>query len=260
MEYFEKYEKNPYKELAWNIPERKKGTANVIGGSSQNFRTVVRTAENLAEEFPLEMVKVVLPQGLESKLPKLANFEFLPATDKGTFSGADLDACLEGADYNLMVGDMSKNKITGKAVTEALTQVKKPVLVTRDTVDLLAEHSPEAVLRNAQVGFLATIQQLQKLLRSIYYPKVMTLSQSLLQIAEVLHKFTLSYEVGIVTFYNGQVLVASKGKVAAVAIEKTEYTPITLWGGQLAGRILALNLYNPSRFLEAGVAAVFGVV
>lgn len=255
-DYFEKLAQNPYEDLWWNVPEKQLGTVNVVGGNAQSFQTVVRTAERLAKDFPLQMVNVVLPESLEGKVPKLPNFEFLPTTDSGAFSGEGLAEKLQGADANLMIGDMSKNAITAKGVTKALEEAEKPCLVTRDAVDLVAEQPLEKMLMTGKVDFLATAKQVQKILRAVYYPKVMTLSQPLMQVVEILHKFTLSYQTGIVTFYSGQILVANDGLVRAVALENSKFSPITLWSGELAAKITALNLYNPGKFIEATIAAV----
>ena len=77
-----------------------------------------------------------------------------------------------------------------------------------------------------------------------------------MQVAEVLHKFTLSYPVKIVTLHNGQVLIAENGIVKAVALEMTGYSPITVWSGELAAKIVAMNLYNPNSFIKATVTAI----
>ena len=69
MEYFEKIENNTYEDLYWNIPERKQGVINVIGGNGQSFRTEVKVAEYLSNNYPIEMVNTVLPETLKSKLP-----------------------------------------------------------------------------------------------------------------------------------------------------------------------------------------------
>ena len=83
------------------------------------------------------------------------------------------------------------------------------------------------------------------------------LSQSLVQIAEAFHKFTLSFPVQMVSLHMGQILIAKNGRVVAIPLEKTAYSPLTLWSGELAGKISAMNLYNPERFVEATVAGVF---
>ena len=110
---------------------------------------------------------------------------------------------------------------------------------------------------NENLIVLSSMPQLQKLLRAIYYPKVLLLTQSLMQVSEVLHKFTLSYPVTIVTLYNGQVLVARSGNLHALPLEKTGYTPLTFWNGELAAKITVMNLFNPNSELDATTAALF---
>ena len=109
---------------------------------------------------------------------------------------------------------------------------------------------------NNNLILIASMAQLQKLFRAVYYPKMLTMTQPLLQIVEALHKFTLSYPVKIVTLHNGQILVAESGVVKAVAVETSGYSPITLWGGELAAKIVALNLYNPNSFIKATISSI----
>ena len=120
MDYFEKLEKNPYEDLKWNIPERKQGIVNVIGGNGQRFRDEVKVAEFLGANYPLQEVKVVVPEALRGKLPDLPNFVFLPAVESGSFDESQglIDA-FGASDYNLVLGDLSKNAVTGKAVASA---------------------------------------------------------------------------------------------------------------------------------------------
>lgn len=257
MEYFEKLEKNPYEDLYWNIPEKKQYIVNIIGGNAQSFKTEIKVAEYLNNSYPVEFVNVVLPESLKNKLPPLDNFKFLPATETGSFGGEGLLESLETADYNLIIGDLSKNSITGKAVASACENSAKPVLITRDVVDLIVENQPEKILMNGKVDFFASMAQLQKLLRAVYYPKMLLLSQSLIQVVEVLHKFTLSYPVGIITLHNGQILIAKDGVVKSVSLEVSKCLPISLWSGELATKIVAMNLFNPNNFVQATVAAIY---
>ena len=259
MDYFEKIENNLYEDLYWNIPEQKWGTVNVIGGSGQSFRTEVKVAEYLAGNYPVETVNTVLPETLKNKLPPVENFKFLPATEGGTFTGEGLVEVMDGADFNLIIGDLSKNAVTGRVVTGACEIAEKMTLITRDVVDLIAENGPEKVLMNENMIIFGSLAQMQKILRAVYYPKMLLLSQSLVQVVEVLHKFTLSYPVSIVTLHNGQILVAKDGAVKAVPMEKSGYSPIMLWSGELAAKIVALNLYNPNNFTGATIAAILQV-
>lgn len=255
MDDFEKIEGNPYEDLKWNIPERKQGTVNVIGGNAQRFRDEVRVAEFLGREFPLEAVRLVLPDTLKGKLPEMPNFVFIPSSESGSFAESQelLDA-FKMADYNLVLGDLSRNSVTGRAVASACRGADKMTLITRDSVDLLADNMPERWLMNENIVVMASVAQLAKLLRSAYYPKILLMSASLVQVAEVLHKFTLSYPVGIVTLHNGQVIVAHSGTVKAVTL--SGYSPLTFWNGETAAKIVGINLYNPSRLVEAVVLSL----
>ena len=256
MDYFERVEK-VNGDYTWNFPERKTGTVNVIGGNSQSFRTEIKISEYLAEKFPIENVRTVLPDALEGKLPNLPNFMFTRSTESGSFAEDEkLSEILNSADFSLLTGDFSKNSITGRVVSSAVEIAVKPTILTRDSVDLVTENSPEKLLMNDNLIWFLSATQLQKLLREVYYPKMFLLSQSLVQAAEVLHKFTLSYPISIITLYNGQILVAKNGLVRAIELEKTGYSPITIWNGELASKILAFNLFNPNAFLEATVSAL----
>jgi len=258
MDYFEKLENNPYTDLLWNIPERKQGSVNVIGGNSGGFRAEVKVAEHLQTNYPVEVVNLVLPDALQGKVPPVPGVTFLGSTESGSFAEAEeLTHTMNEAEYNLLMGDLSKNTITGKAVGSACAYSEKPLLITRDSVEMVAENEPDKVLLNERIVLFASVAQLMKVLRAVYYPKMLLMSQSLVQVADVLHKFTLSYPVGVVTLHNGQVLVAKGGTVKAVGLEHSELSPIMFWQGELAARTAVMNLYNPNRFIQATICALF---
>ena len=258
MDYLEKIENNPYEDLSWNIPEQKQGVVNIVGGNGGSFRAEVKIAEFIAGKYPLKEVRLVLPDALKQKLPEMPNFRFLESTESGSFAnGEELATEFNGADYNVLLGDLSRNSVTGRAVVSACANSEKPLLITRDSVDLIADNTPEKVLMNENLVFLASVAQLQKLLRAVYYPKMLLMSSSLVQVAEVLHKYTLSYPLGVVTLHNSQILVAQNGIVKAVDLSKTGYLPMTFWGGEIAAKIAGMNLYNPHNFIQATVGALY---
>ncbi len=257
MDYFSKVEVGDYGDLRWNLPEQKQGIVNVVGGNAQSFRTEVKTTEFLTTNFPIKEVKLIVPNALRGNLPDLPNIEFLSATDSGSFSNnQELADTLKNGDYNLILGDLSKNSVTGGVITSACQLSEKPTLLTRDTIDLLTNNTLERTLMNEELIFFASMAQLQKLLRAVYYPKMLLLSQSLVQVVEILHKFTLSYPVKIITIHDGQIVLAENGEVRALPLEKSGYSPITIWGGELAAKIAGLNLYNPHNFIPASIAAI----
>ena len=265
MDYFTKVETKPKDDLTWNIPERKQGTLNIIGGNAAAFKTEIKVAEFLSTNYPIENVNLVLPDALKSQLPPLPNFIFAPSTDAGSFAESQtlIDA-FKKADFNIILGDLSKNSITKKAISSACKSSDsknagdgKPLLITRDGIEAITDSAVERILMNESLILMATMPQLQKLLRAVYYPKMLLLSQSLIQAAETLHKFTLSYPIKIITLHNEQILVAENGQVQAAPLAKTNYSPLTFWQGEAAAKIAALNLYNPNRFIDAATTAIF---
>lgn len=256
MDYFEKIEKNPYKDLYWNVPEeQKRGEAAVIGGNAGSFRAPVKTAEFLLKEFPLKTVRVVLPESLKTKLPPLPDAVFLKDTAGGSFSDhEELLEATSAVDFSLLIGDLSKNSLTAKEIEKTCEGAQKPLLVTRDAVDMLVGN--EKILMQENLIIMGSIPQWQKIFKGVYYPKMIMMSQSLVQIAEAFHKFTLSYPAQVVTLHDGQILVAKNGIVKAIPLIKTKCSILTVWNGELAARTVALNLYNPEKFIEATVSAL----
>ena len=260
MEYFEKIEKNPYKDLYWNVPEeQKKGEIAVIGGNVGSFKTPVKTAEYLLKEFSVKTVRVVLPETLKSKLPPLPDAVFLKDVAGGSIADEEgLLKAIDAADFSIVVGDLSKNSVTSGVVGKACLESKKPLILTRDAIDLVAGEKLEQILMRPDLILIGSLAQMQKILKNVYYPKILTLSQPLMQVVEVFHKFTLSYPVKIVTLHEGQIIIAFNGKVVAVPIIKTPYSVLTIWNGDLSARVAIMNLYNSGKFIEATVAAIMG--
>lgn len=258
MDFLEKLTDNPATDLYWNIPEAKQGIINIVGGHAQSFRTPVKTAEYLVAHYPVRAVRTVLPSALRPQLPPADNLIFLDSTDAGSFAdSAQLSSAIAAADFTILVGDLSRNSITTKAIGDAVATTPKPLLITRDAVEAALSTHPDQALMRPNLIWFAALPQLQKLLRAIYYPKVLTLTQPLVQIADTLHKLTLSYPCKIITLVDANLLVVENGRVLAIPLEQSGFSPFTLWGGELAARIAAMNLYNPGQFLNATTAAIF---
>ena len=245
-----------FADLAWNIPDQKSGKITVVGGNSQTFAAPVKVSDYLAQTFPLQEVTTLLPDSLAKSLPPLDNFQFAPSTKSGSFAESDLlSNSTKSSDGTLLIGDLSKNTATAKAIIKLIQKATSPLFITRDTIDLITSHAQD-VIESTQTYYIASLTQLQKLFRSLYYPKMIILSMPLLQLVETLHKFTLTYPCTIMTFHEGKILVASAGKVTSTPIDNTKYTPLRLWSGILSANITAFNLYNPDQPLPATTAAL----
>jgi len=266
LSYWHKQKTPLFQDLLWNIPEQKTGRLAVIGGNSQNFSTVIRISEYAEHTFPFSHTTTILPDALRGKLPPLGNFSFLPSTISGSFAKShQLSSTIENSDAALIIGDLSKNSATAIAITDAICPnsnminesiVIKPLVLARDTVDLLANDAERWLVR-PQTFVIASMAQLQKIFRAVYYPRMIMLAQPLLPTIETLHKFTLSYpKITLLTFHQENIIVAANGKISTTHIVDTDYSPISLWSGQLATNVAALNLYNPNQAFAATTAAV----
>ncbi len=243
-------------DILWNIPEQKTGSIVVIGGNSQSFSNTIRTSEYLSK-LPIRSVHTVLPDALKNKLPPLPEFIFTKSTTSGSFDKSpELTAAASSTDITLLSGELSKNSATTIAIAETIKANDKPFVLARDAVDCITEEIG-AIIEGRQLIIVATMTQLQKLLRALYYPKMLLLSMPIQPVKDILHKFTLTYpDCTVLTFHEGQIIFAKNGEVKTISLSKTTYTPITLWTGNLPAKITALLLWNPRHELDCIQTAV----
>ncbi|MBR3180820.1 hypothetical protein IKF63_01950 [Candidatus Saccharibacteria bacterium] len=246
------------KDLVWNLPEQKNGEIAIIGGNASSFSTEIKTAEYINRNLPfVKSVKLFFPDALKTKLPPLENFQFFESTESGSFKRSpELKESLKAYNYSIFLGDLSKNSETALAIAEMVENSKNtPLLFTRDAVDLLLE-SINDISKQNNMTFVLTLSQLQKLFRAVYYPKALFLSQPLFPIIEAIHKFTLSYPFSILTFHEGEIICASSGDVITIPIDKTSYSPLNMWSGELAAKIAIFKLFNSNEQLFSLASAV----
>ena len=104
-----------------------------------------------------------------------------------------------------------------------------------------------ALLDNPQLALVASFAQLQKIFRSVYYPKILTFSMQLSQLMDNLHKFTVTYPVTIMTFHADQLIIAHDGRVVSQSWDN----PMAIWRGSVATKAATYLLWTPSKPLEA---------
>ena len=240
-------------------PEQKQfaGRLLIVGGHSGAFFSVAQIAEK-AISFGIGTVRTIMPDILKSKIPAAPETIFAPSAASGSFGKTALPhllAAADQADYILIIGDLGKNAETATVITEFLKMTALPTLITRDAIDLVMTDAPTWITK-PNLTILATLPQVQKLFRSVYYPKVVTLSMPMNQLVETLHKFTLSYPPAIVTHHQNQIVLASQGDITTTMLSDTSYSPITLWSGALAARIAQLQIWNPTNRTAATATAL----
>lgn len=216
-------------------PEQKRfaGKLLIIGGNKGLFFAVAN-ALNEAKRFGVGEVRVLMPDALRNSVPSTPELYFAESENSGAFGKNALPEMLRlagWADAIMLIGDSGKNAETSLAFIDFMKKVDKPVFVTRDAIDAVCPGIMDWSLREAETGLFLTMPQLQRVLRTLYYPKVITLTMPTNQLVEALHKFTLSYQMSVTTFHNGLLLMAQNGEVVTQSIADTEWTPITLWSG-----------------------------
>lgn len=252
FDYWKKQGLKPlFPEVDLEEPEQKRfaGKMLIIGGNKGAFFAVAN-AMNEAKKMGVGEVRALMPDSLRNQVPSTPEVYFAEAETSGAFGRNALGEMLklaEWADCVVLIGDMGKNAETSVAFAEFMKLCEKPLYITRDAVDMVMPDVMNwSVLRDAETVQLMTLPQLQKMLRTLYYPKVITLSMPTNQLIETLHKFTISYDLPIMTFHNNQLIVAQNGEVVTEEISDTAWSAITLWGGSLIVYAAGLKLWNSS--------------
>lgn len=251
-----------FPEVDLERPEQRRlaGKILVIGGNKNAFFTVAN-AMRVADEIGAGEVRVLMPNSVKGQVPSTPEVYFAPAEKgSGGFGKEALSEMLLQADWAdtiALIGDVGKNAETTVVLADFLRRCTKPVFITRDAVDaVISEAADWGMLREAETCLLLTMSQLQKMMRTMYYPKIITLSMPTNQLIETLHKFTLSYGMVVATYHNEQIIVAQRGNVITQAISDTDWTQLTLWDGTLLVRVALARLWNPALETHKCFAAV----
>lgn len=241
-------------EIEWNRPEQKTraGKLIIIGGNVHGFHAVA-DAHKEASALGVGAVRALVPDKLKQLLPPEAvEAVFAPSNKSGSLSREAeqlVHSSLEWADHGLLIGDAGRNSETA-IVYESLLTSATPLTITRDALDLLKPVAPK-ILERPRTTLVASFAQLQKLLQSAYYPRILSFSMSLMNLVETLHKVTLTYPSTIVTFHQQTLIIASDGKV--VTQDYTE--PLRIWRGSTATRAACYQLWTPNKPLESIAAS-----
>lgn len=252
LDYWHRQSTNKlFNDIDMMAPEQRRfaGKLLIIGGNKGMFFAVASALE-AAKKFGVGEARALMPDALKNQVPSTPELYFAEAETSGAFGRLALQEMLrqaEWADAVLLIGDSGRNAETSLVFAEFMDKCQKPVYITRDAVETVTPSAVDWAMRDYETGLLLTMPQLQKMLRTMYYPKVITLSMPTNQLVETLHKFTLSYPVAVVTFHNDLIVVAEKGVVVTQSISDTNLTPISIWSGALLVQAVVARLWNPEK-------------
>lgn len=241
-----------FPDIEWNKPERRDqaGKLGIIGGNKLGFLAV---AESYQESLKTGVgdVRVLLPDALKKNVPStMTDVLFAPTNQSGSLANEALSEGLaleNWADALLLCGDAGRNSQTAIVYEELIKKADIPVVLTRDAIDLV-QNSFQEILDNPHVVFVASLAQIQKIFRAVYYPKIITFSIQLAQLVEILHKFTITYPVAMCVFHADHLLIAHGGDV----VTQKWNEPMAIWRGTVGARVASYLIWSP----EAPLAAI----
>ena len=237
QEYWRKQsiDKPLFKNSLWERPERKTGKILLIGGSERGFAALT-AAYDTAKKMNAESVKVILPDILKMRIPfGILDVVFVPSNPSGGLSRnaiGTLNAAAQPADGVVLIGDNGANAETASLFEDFIaSNPETNFTIARDALDLLINTS-EIILQNPHVQLVLSLSQFQKITRATYYPRVVAFTQGASQIAETLHKFTLTYPTSLTLWHSNQLFFSRKGLVFSQDFAQ----PMRVWSGEVAMR------------------------
>lgn len=245
-----------FPDVEWNKPQQRShaGKLAIVGGNKLGF-IAVGEAYTVTRELGAGQIRAVMPDALKKTIPaSITDAYFVPSNTSGGFSREalpELTAACQWADVCLLIGDNGRNSETAMSFESLLASHEGHIVITRDAVDLLRPASASVVARE-KTTLVLSFAQLQKLFQAVYYPKILSFSMQLMQLVDILHKFTVTYPVTIVTFHQSQLIIAHDGKVITQEFDE----PMAIWRGTVATKAASYLLWTPQKPLEAISASI----
>jgi NAD(P)H-hydrate repair Nnr-like enzyme with NAD(P)H-hydrate dehydratase domain len=249
-------EKPLFPDIEWSKPETRSqaGRMGIIGGNKLGFAGVAEGYTTAANTGVGE-IRVLLPDVLRKTVPAaITDALFGATTPSGSLSKEALPEMRtlgEWAQQIVMIGDAGRNSETAILYEAFLEEYAGQLVITRDAIDLIKNNTP-AVVGRPDTLLVVSFAQLQKIFQSVYYPKILTFSMHLASLVEALHKFTITYPVGIMVLHKEQLIVAQDGKVTTSQWQN----PMAIWRGSVATQAACYWLWNPRSILAAATASI----
>lgn len=245
-----------FPDIEWEKPEQKAhaGRLGIIGGNKLGFAGVAE-AFSVAYDAGVGNVKVLLPDALKKSIPtSWTDVAVAPSTVSGGLSKDSLANVIALADWSSMVllaGDAGRNSETAILYESLLRESNKPIVITRDAIDLV-KNAPEMLVNRPSTVLVLSFAQLQKLFQAVYYPKVLTFSMQLMQLVEALHKFTVTYPITLAVLHKDTVIVAHDGQVTTTPWD----SPMLIWRGNTAAKAAVYWSWNVNQPLQSITASL----
>ncbi len=245
-----------FPDIEWSKPEQKAhaGRLGIIGGNKLGFAGVAE-AYSVAYQTGVGKVRVLLPDCLKKAIPtNWTDVAMAACTTSGGLAKEALPDVMALAHWStmlLLIGDAGRNSETAILYESLLRSTDRPIVITRDAIDLV-KNAPEMLVNRPNTALVISFAQLQKLFQAVYYPKVLTFSMQLMQLVEAVHKFTITYPITITVLHKDTIIVAQGGQVITTPWE----SPMLIWRGTTATKAACYWAWNQDQPLQATTASL----
>lgn len=245
-----------FPDLLWSRPENKTqaGKLAIIGGNAFGFAAVAE-AYQAALKTGIGTARVLLPEAIKKVVgPVLAEGEFASSNPSGSFSQKALVDFLDlaqWADGVLLAGDFGRNSETAILLESFGSKFSGSLIITKDAADYFTG-SPKSILHRSATTLVISLSQLQRLVTASQFPTAVRFSMDLIQLVDLLHEFTTTYNIELITKQGPNILVAVAGCVSTTKLK----TDAPVWRVAAAARAAVWRLQNPQKPFEALTTSV----
>jgi NAD(P)H-hydrate repair Nnr-like enzyme with NAD(P)H-hydrate dehydratase domain len=252
QEYWQQQSNEPlFPNLIWSRPETKQGAGKlvIIGGQAGEFIHVA-ASYNSAEQTGAGTIRVFMPESTRKLTKDLMTIEYAASNQSGSFAReaiAELTDASLWADSVLIAGDLGKNSETSLMLDNYLRSGLVQTVVPGSALQSLSLPSQELFSREGTI-LVIDFADLQKLTMALNFETPATSGMAASAMADILHRLTTEYPIGLVVTHDFFIWTAYKGRV--VSTKKSKQIPT------LAAEVAVWTMQNPTKLLEALASAV----
>lgn len=246
-----------FPKLVWSKPETKRsaGKLLIIGGNANGIAAPLQSYD-YAQKAGIGVSRVALPSALKSVAGKLIDTgTYVPSTPSGSFSKQALAELLESAtwaDSMVLAGDFGRNSETAMLLESLLKKSNTSAILSKDMIDYVAT-TPTMMERNALTVLVASLSQLQKLVRQSIKQPAISFDMNIAQLVEALKDISIATKSSIITKHHTMLFVAHEGEVSAT----DSRTDDEMWQVKTAAYASVWLAQQPEKPFAALTTAIF---
>lgn len=241
-----------FPEIAWEAPQTKTAAKKllILGGQFSRVGEV-QSAYTSAIRAGIGEVRIVLPDKLRSTIGQADHVLYVSSTPAGSMDKSaypELKAFINESDGSLVGSGAGKHPDTAVIIEQILLDIKEPLVLTGDVVDLIS-HKPELLGVHTQRVLVASPQQYVKLANLLKLPVEIVRDENLLSKVKLLQ--SINEQLGLVLVMAGHDTLINHGS-------KTSHTAVrqTVSDIESAAWLAVYYLQHQDKF-KASTAAVF---